>query len=108
MDVSFTSLNSTSSGGELESDIGRNALREICCSSLSRILDLSDNKLETLLGEDDEVVKHDATNNVAKSEILNYKHNQVIIYRNIANKFRALSHRLFDDNHDNNENTPGN
>ena len=48
--VSYGSLTSGSSAGELESDIGRDALREICCSVLSRILDLSDNKLEVLMG----------------------------------------------------------
>lgn len=53
VDASFVSCGSYSSGssaGELESDIGREALREICCSLLTRVLDLSDNKLEVLLG----------------------------------------------------------
>ena len=70
VDISFSSYNSlasSSSGGELESDLGREALREICCSSLSRILDLPDNKLEILLGEEEEDEKgNNATNNVAK------------------------------------------
>ena len=72
VDVSFCSYNSVascSSGGELESDLGREALREICCSSLSRILDLPDNKLEILLGEEDEDDNeqgNSASSNVAK------------------------------------------
>jgi hypothetical protein len=82
-DVSFTSLNSASSN-ELESDLGRDALREICCSSLSRILDLPDNQLEILLGDNDDSSRQDTSVNVAK---------------NIANKFKALSHRLKFDDH---------
>ena len=61
---SYNSLASSSSGGELESDLGREALKEICCSSLSRILDLPDDKLVILLGEEEEDEK--GTNNVAK------------------------------------------
>ena len=66
--TSFSSLGSGTSAGELESDLGREALREICCSSLSRILDLSDNKLEILLGVDEEGSNKDesAGINVAK------------------------------------------
>ena len=55
VNASFTSYGSHASGnsaGELESDIGREALREICCSTLSRLLDFSDNKLEIFLGAD--------------------------------------------------------
>lgn len=58
VDASFSSLASTSSSGsnsyELESEVGREALREICCSVLSRLLDFPDSKLETLLGFDEE------------------------------------------------------
>ena len=65
VDISFNSLSSGASG-ELESDLGREALREICCSSLSRILDLSDNKLEILLGEEDVPHEESSGSNVAK------------------------------------------
>lgn len=65
VDISFSSLNSGASG-ELETDIGREALKEICCSSLSRILDLSDNKLEMLLGEEDLPHEETSGSNVAK------------------------------------------
>ena len=66
--TSFSSLGSGTSAGELESDLGREALREICCSSLSRILDLADNKLEILLGADEEGSNKDESGgiNVAK------------------------------------------
>ena len=66
--TSFSSLGSGTSAGELESDLGREALREICCSSLSRILDLADNKLEILLGVDEDGSSKDesAGINVAK------------------------------------------
>ena len=79
-DASFTSYGSLSSGssaGEIESDLGREALREICCSVLSRVLDLSDNRLEVLLGEDESAVgggsgcikREDSGSNVAKCVI---------------------------------------
>ena len=66
--VSHGSLTSGSSAGELESDIGRDALREICCSVLTRILDLSDNKLEVLMGTDSEEggSRGDGGSNLAK------------------------------------------
>lgn len=58
MDASFSSLGSSTSGGsasyDLESEVGREALREICCSVLSRLLDFPDSHLETLLGFDEE------------------------------------------------------
>ncbi len=58
VDASFSSLGSSASGGsasyELESEVGREALREICCSVLSRILDFPDSHLETLLGFDED------------------------------------------------------
>lgn len=84
--TSFSSLGSGTSAGELESDLGREALREICCSSLSRILDLADNKLEILLGVDEDGSSKDesAGINVAK---------------NIANKLKSISHRLKFDDH---------
>ena len=72
VDASFTSYGSHASGssaGELESDIGREAVREICCSTLSRLLDLSDNKLEVLLGVDNDgscAKTVDSGSNVAK------------------------------------------
>ena len=67
VDVSFTSLSSHSSGasaGELEGDLGREALNEICYGSLSKYLDLSDNKLEVLLGGEEN--DSDTGNNVAR------------------------------------------
>lgn len=58
VDSSFMSLASTSSSGslgyEIESEVGREALKEICCSALSRVLDFPDCQLETLLGYDEE------------------------------------------------------
>ena len=74
MNASFTSYGSHASGssaGELESDIGREALREICCSILSRLLDLSDNKLEVLMGVDGDgksccTKNGDSSSNVAR------------------------------------------
>ena len=64
--VSFASLSSLGSGSgcELESELGREALKQICCSVLSRILDLADSKLETLLGADEK--KEESGLNVAK------------------------------------------
>lgn len=70
VDASFTSLGSLSSGasaGDLEGDLGRDALREICCGSLSRLLDLSDNKLEVLLGGEESDT--DTGSNVARFAI---------------------------------------
>ena len=58
VDSSFMSMTSSSSSGslgyEIESEVGREALKEICCSALSRVLDFPDSQLETLLGYDDE------------------------------------------------------
>ena len=58
VDASFISLASSSSSGsssyEIESEVGREALREICCSALSRVLDFPDCQLETLLGFEEE------------------------------------------------------
>ncbi len=72
VDTSFVSLGSSSSGGsasyDLESEVGREALREICCSALSRLLDFPDSHLETLLGfdEDDGRREDESSLNVAK------------------------------------------
>ena len=73
VDVSFSSMLSTCSSGsnsyEVESEVGREALKEICCSALSRILDFPDGQLETLLGFDDEIKikgEEDGGMNVAK------------------------------------------
>ncbi len=55
VDSSFISTSSSGSAGyEIESDVGREALKEICCSALSRVLDFPDNQLEVLLGYDEE------------------------------------------------------
>lgn len=58
VDSSFMSLASTSSSGslgyEIESEVGREALKEICLSALSRVLHFPDSQLETLLGYDEE------------------------------------------------------
>ena len=73
VDASFVSITSTSSSGsnsyEVESEVGREALREICCSILSRVLDFPDGQLETFLGAgegtEDIERKHEGVN-VAK------------------------------------------
>ena len=60
MDASFCSAagscfsDGSSSSFEIESEVGREALVQICCSSLSRLLDFPDSQLEILLGSDDE------------------------------------------------------
>jgi len=58
IDSSFLSTASTSSSGsagyEIESDVGREALKEICCSALSRVLDFPDIQLDVLLGFDED------------------------------------------------------
>lgn len=57
VDASFSSAaGSCFSDGsfEIESEVGRDALVQICCSSLSRLLDFPDSQLEVLLGSDDE------------------------------------------------------
>lgn len=58
VDSSFMSMVSSSSSGslgyEIESEVGREALKEICLSALSRVLDFPDSQLETLLGYDEE------------------------------------------------------
>ncbi len=66
--VSMASTSSTSSlGYEIESEVGREALKEICCSALSRLLDFPDCQLEVLLGYDEENKSQDASGvNVAK------------------------------------------
>lgn len=71
VDSSFSSMASISSSGstgyEIESDVGREALKEICCSALSRILDFPDNQLEILLGYEEENSSGDSGGgNVAK------------------------------------------
>lgn len=73
MDASFVSLASTSSssstGYEIESEVGREALKEICLSALSRVLDFPDCQLETLLGYDEDIdgrSEEDGGMNVAK------------------------------------------
>ena len=72
VDASFSSLASTSSSGscsyEVESEVGREALKEICCSVLSRMLDFPDGQLETFLGFEEEIGKkeEDGGMNVAK------------------------------------------
>ena len=58
--ASFVSMTSCSSGGstgssyEIETEVGRDALKEICLGALSRLLDFPDHQLETLLGQDEE------------------------------------------------------
>lgn len=60
VDASFCSTagscisDGSSSSFEIESEVGRDALVQICCSSLSRLLDFPDSQLEVLLGSDDE------------------------------------------------------
>ena len=45
---------SEGSSYDIESEVGRDALIQICCSSLSRLLDFPDSQFETLLGTNDE------------------------------------------------------
>lgn len=70
VDCSFVSLASSSSlgslGYEIESEVGRDALKEICLSALSRVLDFPDCQLETLLGDDEEDCRETGGINVAK------------------------------------------
>lgn len=72
VDASFISLASTASSAsssfEIESEVGREAVKEICCSALSRILDFPDDQLEVLLGydEDDQESTKESGMNVAK------------------------------------------
>lgn len=71
-DVSFISMASStstvSSSFEIESEVGREAVKEICCSALSRILDFPDDQLEILLGydEDDQESTKESGMNVAR------------------------------------------
>ena len=57
---------SEGSSFEIESEVGREALVQICCSSLSRLLDFPDTQLEVLLGSDDELADDDGGVNVAR------------------------------------------
>ena len=67
VDSSFMSTSSSGSiGYEIESEVGREALKEICCSALSRTLDFPDGQLETLLGYDEENSSGDSGGNVAR------------------------------------------
>ena len=72
VDISFCSLASTSSSGsngyEVESEVGRESLKEICCSILSRLLDFPGGQLETFLGFDEETSskEEDGGMNIAK------------------------------------------
>lgn len=54
---------------EIESEVGRDALIQICCCSLSRLLDFPDSQLEVLLGSDEDLVssgENDSETNVAR------------------------------------------
>ena len=57
---------SEGSSFEIESEVGRDALVQICCSSLSRLLDFPDSQLEVLLGSEDELTEEDGGVNVAR------------------------------------------
>ena len=57
---------SEGSSFEIESEVGRDALVQICCSSLSRLLDFPDSQLEVLLGADDDLTEDDGEVNVAR------------------------------------------
>ena len=59
VDASFSSAaescySESSNSYEIETEVGREALVQICCSSLSRLLDFPDSQLEVLLGSEDE------------------------------------------------------
>jgi len=68
VDSSFLSMASSSSCGsqgyEIESEVGREALKEMCLSALSRMLDFPDSQLETLLGYDED--RNTGGSNVAR------------------------------------------
>lgn len=72
VDASFSSAaGSCFSDGsfEIESEVGRDALVQICCSSLSRLLDFPDSQLEVLLGSEDDQMhrgEEDGGMNVAR------------------------------------------
>lgn len=60
---------SEGSSYDIESEVGRDALIQICCSSLSRLLDFPDSQFETLLGTNDEQAttgEDDGGTNVAR------------------------------------------
>lgn len=80
-DVSFVSMASStstvSSSFEIESEVGREAVKEICCSALSRILDFPDDQLEILLGYDEG--DHESTKESGMN-VARYKHEMSFVY----------------------------
>ena len=72
---------SEGSSFEIESEVGRDALVQICCSSLSRLLDFPDSQLETLLGsgEDEQATgsEGDGGTNVARYYYPCWLHNLI-------------------------------
>jgi len=83
---SFSSASSASSSYDIEVDVGRDVLTQICCSLLSRILDFPDSKLETLLGEDGELYEPREDQNhyhLAKNISSGFKHMRKSIEKGI-------------------------
>ena len=111
VDASFCSAagscfsDGSSSSFEIESEVGREALIQICCSSLSRLLDFPDSQLEILLGSDDEQQmskgEDDGGMNVARyvvqcvyHDTTGRSHNNFSHYRNIASSLRMMKRSI--------------
>jgi len=80
-DDSFSSVSSSSSY-DIEVEIGRDVLTQICCGQLSRILDFPDSKLETLLGEDE------------KADEFREDHNHYHLAKNISSGFKHVKRSI--------------
>ena len=97
VDTSFISMASTlstvSSSYEIESEVGREAVKEICCSALSRILDFPDDQLEVLLGydEDDQEATKESGVNVARYEAFVCLYVRIAIVYPIARKILRIA-----------------
>ncbi|CAI7993300.1 Rho GTPase-activating protein 19 [Geodia barretti] len=86
---------SEGSSFEIESEVGRDALVQICCSSLSRLLDFPDSQLEVLLGSDDELAEEDGGVNVARNIASSLK----MMKRSIGSGLHAISHMYHHQRH---------
>lgn len=75
---SFSSASSASSSYDIEVDVGRDILTQISCSLLSRVLDLSGTRLETLLGD------------ASESDEPREEHNHYHLTKNISSGFKHM------------------
>lgn len=93
VDASFCSLTSTASSSsgsyEIETEFGRDAVVQICCSVLSRLLDFPDSQLETLLGWDEDQEETDGGRNVARNIAATLKS----MKNSIGNGLNAISNK---------------